>query len=293
MLFMQVVFSMGVLLQAILILRSVMDFSSGLLSFSKAFGVSLLAFLPITSEQHYDFYSHYNGAIMFFMCAFSAMNNKKILPIISERYLILVNMIFLYYVFGGVVSLVSRMDTVDAIFVAEAIFLPTIAVLVNGLVPIRIPEWVKGCFYLWYLFMASVLLFIVMLPTYFVVMQQEHMTYLFWFNLFSLGMLTLSLSVDVVNTLLIVPIPGRHQTFAERWANVKMHFKLLSSKYEDDDLEPIKTLILVVVVPLIFVSNTYFLHLNDFLVTSVVFIAGRMILSGYQSQAGDLKNPVI
>jgi hypothetical protein len=278
------VFGLGVLIQAFLMLLSVTDLKSGLISQASAFGMSLIAFIPFKHESTYDFSLHYTLCIFLFMVIFSAINNKKILPVITEHSLILFNMVFLYYFFTQLfMPLLLSQYTVLGLIIFSAFFIvPSFAVFLNGLIPMRPPNWVKTFFYVWYLVMASVLLLFVIVPVSQDLNMAPQLDYEYWLPMLSLGMLSMCLSVDVVNVLLLVPYPARDQTFRERLQNVKLHIMLLNSKYKDEVLNPVHTLILMLMISFIFILNIYFLHFSDLVVVNAVFLVGRY-LTGYQS----------
>ncbi len=275
-------FALGALIQAFITLQAVTGIKNACFLISPAIGAGVCGFIPLRGESGYNFYLHYGISIGIFMLAFGVLNNKKILPVITERFLLLFNIMFIYFIFKDMGNLFSEF-TMAHLFILIGILIPSIMVLLNGLIPGTPPAWMKTDFYVWYLIMAAVLLFRIILPnmTALSAIDIDQVSFQDMFMIFSVGMLSLSLSVDVVNVLLLVPYPSRDETFAERIEKIKLHIKLLNSKYEDEDINPWNTVVLIGVMVCLFALNAYVFNLSDFLVATVVFVVGRFVLSGY------------
>jgi hypothetical protein len=219
---------------------------------------SMVAFLPGKNESEYNLYAHCVLYIFCFILSCSGIFSRKILPKINERSLLLFNVQFLYF---GIVKLYPVIGHHPIAFIPLFIAgICSLSVLINAIIPVKPPRWAKIYFYAWYLVMSVGMLFLIFPAGILLdILSMDRIVKLGWLQCVTSGMIAVYLGLNTLNVFLLIPIPGKGQSFENRIKDLREHIAMLNSKYEDEQLKPIESILLLC-------ASLGFLLLNHFVI---------------------------
>lgn len=178
---------------------------------------------------------------MFFPVVFAGcigfLYRDRIMPVLTEGTILLYSLVGLF--------IVLTFEPIPIMHLNESIFafliLTTVMMLALCVTKIRIP------------FALQVLLVVAFLATSVYIGYQSTLVVMISDTTiagqFLLGFFGLQFASYCLYILNFIPIPlGKHQSFSERWRNVKAHAAFLEEKYRDIDLHGIRTIGIIAVV---------------------------------------------
>jgi hypothetical protein len=219
---------------------------------------SLLGLIPGKHETHYNLNLH----LFFIACVFSVVYalcfKKKILERINKEILIVWTLIGLYIAFRT-----------PLVMSYPPVFLP---LLVLGLLPVINAfagfdaryGW-KVYFYIWFLCVlvgiaASKFAFSTVANVFEFSHATETVTAL---QMFVIGMSFLYLTVNLWYVVELIPLPGKHQSFSDRLAEVEKDLEILAEDYDDGQVRWWKTVLLLAVAVTVLTANYFVNYVSD------------------------------
>lgn len=313
-----VFFAIGLLIQSYFLLKPYMEDDEIIHNIAGAAGASLVlnVFLQlIVCMKHSlppDLTIFLISSIFFYIVIFAIAFSYIILPVISKQFLVIYNLVFIYYVYINHWHL-------------DIFLLPTIVVFINAFTRYQPPNFVKFLFYVWYLMMSIIMLYIVTQdfgPGSRTGLFEQHPLNLQTLIMYtSSAMIYLYLCVDASHILIPIllvyfkygAIFGAEVNKASERSSVAIEFnfsngsvrmptaeermaadeargkqqaewfdKLLQkymaaiyAKYQDDQQNPINTIIIVTTIIFILEANFMILHMNDYVLANIIFLLGR------------------
>ncbi len=196
---------------------------------------------------------------------------KIILPRISEQSILQLLLIFWYVLMMH--NSVEYLKTLALIFA-----FPSLATLAMTFTSSKANNAAKLFFYLWYIIMIAVLAFVNFDLRYFL-MAFDHLAkvkshflgdFLSGFTFFYL--------VSHLNYFIeIIPLPSKHQSWSDRWKEVKEYAGLLESKYDDYQLHLYQTGLIILVQGGFLFCNYYFHLMGQFLAVNLSLLLLQIV----------------
>ncbi len=242
-------FYIGIITQAIFLLVDNFE-KSDIWKFFGCIGIGLFAFIPGKHEYNYDLVLHLFLVAVFFAVIYSNVFKKKILQEINKEILLIWNLILIY--------IILRNSAPNSHLILILIGISSIPSIINIFFSLDKRYGWRVFLYVWFL---CILVFI----------ASSHITFnnlSFFFTkgtniptdgieMFWLGGSFLYFAVNAWYILQLIPIAGKHQTEAERIAEVKEDMSVLESEYQLEDQSLVKSLLVIVIV-VILLSLNYF-----------------------------------
>ena len=255
-------FYAGIIIQAFFILLDDFD-KNDIKILALCIGTALFGFVPGKHENNYDLYIHLFTVAIIFACMYGTIFKKKILQKINKEVLIIWDLILIYLVLRG--SLPNNTVIITTIVIAS---LPSIINIIYSLDK----KYVWRVFlYVWFL---CILVFV----------SCSHIAFsnlYFFFNkgvgiptnaweMFLLGGSFLFIVINIFYVLELIPIAGKHQTEAEKIAEVKADMAILASEYESENIGLKKSLIIISGVIAILLLNFFVNFISDTILISLL-----------------------
>lgn len=245
-----------------------------------AFTLGLAGMLPGKNEKEYSIPLHLFLSCMLAAFAFVQQFRKKLLVRIDGQILLAWNVIFLAVLF-------SRLDIVAWWPLFAIIVLPTAMTIINGFSDIDRTFMWQVFFYVWFtVIIVAVGLFHFAFDTLKV----------FWgtippetslFNLIFAGASFLYILVNAWYALYIVPLPGKHQSFANRMQEVRAHMQLLAHGYLWKKDNIVANVALVIVLPFFFALNYFYQFADESFFVSLALVVTALISGNRKVESDD------
>lgn len=257
-----VVWGVGMLLQALLLIGFPMQ--------KKQFGFliaimigSLFGFLPGKHESVYGPHAHIFEYFMMFAFFFALVFKKELLSVVNEYIVMMCTILFLYVsyeTFGS--SWMFLLSCVPAVLLIPWIF----------------EAWkpkfrAKAFLYIWYLFTITMigmsLFHLGVLSPFF---DEAHPIFLPLPVAFLSGMSFLCIGIHLVFLFLLLPIPGKHESFAHRWEQVKHDISLMASRFSGQQERFSVLLCSALFCGAFLVINALWKPVSDLLIINVILV---------------------
>lgn len=220
-------FGAGVLLQALFLVRGSWDWK-------RFFGSILAGFfgmLPGKHEHEYDASFHILFSFGVFSVAIANFFRDEILPKINEAVLLSYSLTFLF----SFISFFNHGNPLYGAFLVLASF-PMAGVLFIAFCKTRLNFFWKVFFYSWYMCVTILLgLFQFRYGTLSVFFSDNILIRGDTWGYVSSGMAFLYLVVNATYLFELIPIPGKHQTWADRMREWHELTSLMTQRYDDDE----------------------------------------------------------
>lgn len=218
-------FGLGVLLQAVLLMRNDWNWSR----LALCLGTGMVGFLPGKHEHTYEPLWH----IFFFFCIFSfvfAMSFKEdILPSISEKILLSYTLVFWYSFF----SFFYRGSFIHQ-FLFFMFLVPSMATVFIAYIKSTLNFWGKLFFYTWFLVIViSLGLFRFSFGHLSLFFNKHHSPLIGTADCLLTGMAFLYLVVNATYIWELIPIPGKHQSWENRMKEWHELTNLMTQRCDD------------------------------------------------------------
>lgn len=280
---------LGIFIQSLYLLNGLLLRKDIQLKYILVVVLAFLLILSIKTDARYSLYLHCVYFLYGFILLYSAYFSRYVLPNIHEESLIVLNIIFLfnffYYFLPEYYHFLSApnvqlgqmiMTFPEFADFAQAngtrIFIiifgaPTVLLLFNVLIPGSTPGYIKTILSAWYLFMNAALLIPVLIEgNFFNVLLKQDFQYN-WLQIITTGMVTVTLSLYLLNFLSLIPIG---ENGIDRMNN---EIELLNSKYLEEDINPVKNFILIVVIVSALMINHYILKFNNIVILNLSILS--------------------
>lgn len=272
-LLLSLVFGLGVFIESYLLLRRKVT----LKKVSFVFLISFGAFFPGKNEVGYDLYSHVFTYFLFFSLGFTCYFYKEILPVVSEQILLQYTLIFWYVYF----IYFYKLPTIGAVL--GIVGLSSLVLMIVTIIKSkRLANFYKFLLYVWYLFMVVILS----------LCQFSFGNLKFFFDrkevpsgslleTFLTGMAFVYLVGFISYIILLIPIPGKHQSFKERIKELRKYVGLLITKYSDYQMTVKTVFTMFLIQGGSLVLNFHFQIVPHFLLVNFWIVVIPLVLSFY------------
>jgi hypothetical protein len=230
-------FALGVGLQALLLIRG--DWNWGRLALCVAFGV--LGMLPGKHEHDYKPFLHILMSLGFFAFMFALRFKADLLPVISEKVLLSYSLIlwfaFFSYFYNG---------TAWSNALAALLLVPSAATVFIALQRPSLNFAWKLSLYTWFLcIVVSLGLFQFPFQHLSIFLSPEKSPWLNPLDCVVAGMAFLYLAVNMAYLFELIPIPGKHQSWADRMIEWHKLTGLMTERFEDEPVHRLGMLLIV------------------------------------------------
>jgi hypothetical protein len=230
-------FALGVGLQALLLIRG--DWNWGRLALCVAFGA--LGMLPAKHEHNYEPFLHVLLSLGFFAFMFALRFKSDLLPVISEKVLLSYSLIlwfaFFSYFYNG---------TAWSNALAVLLLVPTGAAVFIALQRPSLSFVWKLSLYTWFLcIVVSLGLFQFPFRHLAIFLSPEKSPWLNPLDCIVAGMAFLYLAVNMAYLFELIPIPGKHQSWADRMEEWHKLTGLMTERFEDEPVHRLGMLFIV------------------------------------------------
>lgn len=204
---------------------------------------------------------------LFFVTLCALSFREKILPEINEIVLVVWNVGFWYLY-------ITRFGFFN--YLSLVLLAPTYLSLVVGVFKVTLNNFTKILLYVWFMIMA-VGIALTFLPVKELI-NSEPIPPMSGTQAFLLGMMVFYTFTYLLYIVYFIPIPGKHQSFAVRLANIKEHAGVIVSKLNSVQYHPLLMLMILAVTSLaVYVNFTYHFISEGLLLT---FLLGFSPLIG-------------
>jgi hypothetical protein len=275
-------FALGMALQALLMLRGRFRPGDGKQALI-VIGISLVALLPHRRERHYSPVEHWFMVCVVAAVTFAAFFRKRLLPRIGGRILLAWNILLVF--------VVLRAGWMSP-FLLVPLGIVTAFTVVNAFTDIDQDFRAKVFFHAWFSTILVVLAFRGMnmgpLRDFFA----GEPTVVKWspVELILTGGALLYIVTNAFFVAALIPVAGRGQKWAERQEQIRQHMELLASGYVWEKDDPVRSLAVIVVLPLVLFAIARWGRVNDGLLVSAA-IAMMPTLAGRVPDAPEEKLP--
>lgn len=246
-------------------------------------------------EVIYNTHNHIIYIIFIFICLFSSYFSRYILPNINDQSVIIMTVIFLfifymhflpkYMAFFSHPLSIGDMQVgvyglngfaIKMIRIMQILFFGLTALLItNALIPGPTPGYLKTIFSVWYLLMQAMILIPALVQGDFWDVIVDNPVITNYVGLIMLGMVTLDLSINVLNALYIIPIPVFRESWQHAIMRAKMQRQLLNSKYSKKNSNPFISFIYAAVTVIALYVSYCILKWDNLIVLSIALLALR------------------
>jgi hypothetical protein len=232
------IWGVGLIAQALLSLRERLTIDDAAKILWMALGSGVIGFLPFRHENGYHPHQHTIAAFTVFVFAFAAAYMKWLMPVVSEHMLLVWNILFL-------ATIVPLLGPASPWF--YPLLVPSASTLVLAFTPGRIPFALKAAFYVWFLTILvglGVAQFTTgALSAFF---DESTRIRLSPADAFVSGMAFMSIGIYAVFLVLLIPIPGKHQSWDDRMREWHLETDLMVRHFDDDNQRVTTTLVILV-----------------------------------------------
>ena len=276
---------LGIIFQAYVSLNRLQVDKDTRWKFSLILILPLVAFVLPTDTGGYNTYLHVSFYFLIFLFMFVVLFGNKILPIINEESLLILNILFLfdffYYDYGVLKEFFLNFRVHHHFFakhglmiVTEMIMIPSVFVMLEVFIPGKSSRSIKSLFYTWYLIMLSVFLAGAIIKSNLIdFLFQNETTQYSKLAMFSVGMVLINLSNNFVYVASMWPTPvSEDESWSEAIARVNNTMDLLSSRYLNKDLHINESLLLSGALIVMLLLNYYFFKIEEIVIVSFVLV---------------------
>jgi hypothetical protein len=271
-----VVFGFGVFLES-LILVGLKAKSLGI-GFLVSLCGGLVSFaVGLFKAPEFGFYTHILIGLAIYSGIFAILFRKKIMPIVNERTLLVLNMA-LWYLFLAYFPMFSFKVK---LLICLVLIPMTIGVNLMAFIDHVVGPGLTLLFYTWFLVMIlSLGLFqfpFWNLSLFFGKIGADRLGFM---NALLTGMVFSYIVIHMFYILALIPIPYyRAQSFRQRWSEVKKHAKLIIEKYSHQQLRQEEALLIVLILGGLLAANLLFQLITDHLVINFLIVIVPQLIS--------------
>jgi len=265
-------FAVGVALQAAFLLRG----GWSPLKLAGCVGVALVVgVLPGRSEQPYDPYAHSLIVIGIFSVAFAIAFSKDVLSLVTERsvlfYTVLLWFAFFSYGYEGT----SKQNTLMAITLV-----PTAVTAYWTFRDAESGFWVKLVLYAWYLCtIVALALYQFSFDQLGIFLEKQKAPTATPLDSFAAGMGFMFLVVNATYLYLLVPIPGKRQSWRQRMEEWHELTDVMTQRLLAEDLNLPLTGLCFLGLVLLLALDCYYLWVAPSLVINILLVAPGIVLT--------------
>jgi len=270
-----VIFGFGVVVESLLLVGLMAkDLGIGFLT---SLGGGLVVFgIGLFRAPEIDIYTHILIGLTSYSAVFAILFRKKIMPIVSEKTLLVLNMA-LWYLFLAY----SPMFPFKVKLLICLVLIPmTVSVSLMAFIDHVVGPGLTLLFYTWFL-VIIVSIGLAQFPFW-------KLSFFFGkisaarfgsVNVLLTGMVFSYIVIHIFYILALIPIPYyKEQSFEERWREVKKHANLIIEKYSHQQLRKDEALLIVLILGGLLAANLLFQLIPDHLViNSLIVIVPQLI----------------
>ena len=258
-------FGLGVIIQAILLIRN--DWDWGKLGL--CLGIGLMGFMPGKHENNYDPLIHIFLCFCFFAFIFAITFKEDILPLISEKILLSYSLIFWFSFFSFFYK-----DAFIHKFLFILFLLPSLATVFIAFIKSKLNFWGKLFFYSWFLtIIVSLGLFRFSFSHLSLFFSNHHSSWIGPIDCILTGMAFLYLVVNATYIWELIPIPGKNQSWKSRMEEWHELTNLMTQRCDDQQPTHVQTILILVLQ-----GGGLFLNYQYHLVPAAVLINVLLLL---------------
>lgn len=230
-------FGSGVALQALLLIRG--DWNWGRLALCVGFGA--LGMLPGKHEHVYQPFVHVLFSMGFFAFMYAMRFKDDLLPVVSEKVLLSYSLIFWFAFFSYFYK-----GTAWSVGLAAFLLVPTAATVFIAVQRPSLSFARKLSLYTWFLtVVVSLGLFQFPFQHLAIFLSPEKSPWLSPLDCVVAGMAFLYLAVNMAYLYELIPIPGKHQSWADRMREWHELTGLMTERFEDEPMHRLGLLLIV------------------------------------------------
>jgi hypothetical protein len=281
-----VVFGFGVLLESLLLVGFYAE-ELGIKLLVSLVGGFIFLGIGLIKAPELGIYTHILIAFAVYACVFAIVFRKKIMPIVSERTLLVLNMALWYLFFAY-----SSMFSFHIKLLICLILIPmTISVNLMAFIDHVVGPGLTLLFYTWFLIII-VFLGLAQFPfwnlSFF--FDQISASQLGFVDVLLTGMVFSYIVIHAIYILALIPYPyDKEMTFKERWREVKEHARVLINKYSHQQLRQEEALLIILILGGLLAANLSLqlipdhLAINSLIVIVPQFISRRFSVAAQRS----------
>lgn len=271
-----VFFGLGIICQLGIFLRDI-SFRENSTKIGLSVGIALLGGMsPGKREHDYNLVFHILFSFLFLVVNLAIAFRKTILPTISEQTLLQLVIVFWYFLATrlGISSIIHHWS--HPIYIV--LFIPTAATLVVAFTPTILSSAAQLLLYVWYL-----IIIVIMTAFHFKFRQLFNLTSsplledVNAFECFTSGIVFTYLVSNSFYLLNLIPLPGKHESFANRWKDVCAFASLLIEKYADDQLKVWEACLILFLQGGLLALNYHYNVISDFLAINLALILTQVL----------------
>lgn len=271
-----VVFGFGVVLESILLVGfDARELGSGIVGST---GASVLALIiGLIRAPELNLYTHVFISLVVFIGVFAIVFRRKILPVVNERTLLVLNLA-LWYVFLAYYPIFPQKLK---ILICLILIPMTISVNMMAFTDYVVGPALRLLFYMWFLIMI-VFLGLAQFPIWNLSLFFDQMSTgrLGFLDVFLIGMVFCYIATHAIYILILIPIPyDSDRSFKSRWKEVKAHAKVLIEKYSYDQLKQEEALLIMLILGGLLAANLFLELVPDHLAINTLIVIVPQILS--------------
>ena len=275
--FLCALFGFGVLLESILLVGFHAEgFGKGILASTAAAVLALIIGLFRAPELGY--YTHVFIGLTVFVFVFAILFRKKILPVVNERALLVLNLAA-WYVFFSYSPVIPQKLRI----VIWLIFIPiTISIAMMAFIDYVVGPGFALLLYTWFLIMI-VFLGLAQFPFWNLSFFFDRVSAarLGFLDVLLSGMVFSYIAIHAIYILALIPVPYyEDQSFKNRWKEVKEHAIMLIRRYSPDQLRRGEALLIVLVLGGPLLGNLLLKLLPDHLAANTLIVIVPQIIAG-------------
>ena len=231
-------FALGIGLQVPVLIRG--DWNWGRLA--GCVGIGLIGMLPGRNEHEYQPFFHLLYSLGIFSCAFAMMFKDDILPVVSERVLLLYSLIFWFAFF----SYFYHGTTLHKVLLG-VLLIPSVATVVIVFQRSQLNFLWKILLYTWFL-CTVVSLGLIQFPFHHlsIFLSRQEIPWVTPLDCIAAGMAFLYLAVNMAYLYELIPIPGKNQSWQDRMNQWHELTNLMTRRVDDDQPTHLQSLVLLV-----------------------------------------------
>jgi hypothetical protein len=270
-----VVFGFGVVLESLLLVGfNAEELGIG---FLVSLGGGLVFFVVgLFKAPELGFYTHILIGFAIYSGIFAILFRKKIMPIVSEKTLLVLNMALWYLFFAYSPMLPFKIKLLICLILIPM----TISVNLMAFVDHVVGPGLTLLFYTWFLVMI-VSLGLAQFPFWNLSLFFDKISAarLGFVDVLLTGMVFSYIAIHVIYILALIPIPyHREQSIGERWREVKKHAKVLIEKYSHQQLRQEEALLIMLILGGLLAANLLLQLIPDHLaINSLIVIVPQLI----------------
>jgi hypothetical protein len=281
-----VVFGFGVVLESLLLVGFTAEELGTKLLISLAAGLAFFG-VGLLKAPEVGLYTHIFIGFTVFTGVFGIFSRKKIMPVVSEKTLLVLNMALWYLFFAY-----SPMFSFKIKLLICLILIPmTISVNLMAFIDHVVGPGLTLLFYTWFLLMI-VFLGLAQFPfwnlSFF--FDQISASRLGFVDVLMTGMVFSYIVIHAIYIMALIPIPWyRNQPLEERWREVRKHARMLIAKYSHQQLRQEEALLIILILGGLLVANLFLelipdhLAINTLIVIVPQFISRRFSVAAQRS----------